>query len=204
MTRIRLWASGVVLFVLSSVGAVEATDCDGNGVDDADEIASSPELDCNGTGTLDECDVRDATRVGLGVPVSHPAQSRTAGVVVADLTGDGRPEFAAVNNGSSSVSVYGNRGGKCRQVEILVAGNHQSQRPQKEIGGFHNALGDRVVEVDPAGLQQKAQNEQKRQNLKYKTNHIVHDVVHLRYNPCASHGQEASNRALRCGARCSR
>ncbi len=46
-----------VTFTLSGIGATPITDCNGNSVDDGDELASGIGADCNGNGVLDECEL---------------------------------------------------------------------------------------------------------------------------------------------------
>jgi len=38
-----------------------APDCNGNGIDDAEDIANGTSLDCNGNGVPDECDIADGS-----------------------------------------------------------------------------------------------------------------------------------------------
>jgi hypothetical protein len=47
--------------VTSSDFATGQTDCDGNGIPDACDIAANPGLDCNGNGRPDSCDIADGT-----------------------------------------------------------------------------------------------------------------------------------------------
>ncbi|MCE2882732.1 MAG: M12 family metallo-peptidase, partial [Planctomycetaceae bacterium] len=61
-----------------------ASDCNGNGIEDADEITASPALDGNGDQILDACQDCDAN----GVP--DPVQ--IASGALADADGDGRPD----------------------------------------------------------------------------------------------------------------
>lgn len=53
---------GLCLVLVSGGGGLHASDCNGNGLDDLDEIRSRRSADCNGNGLPDECDVTTGYR----------------------------------------------------------------------------------------------------------------------------------------------
>ncbi len=115
-------------------------DCDGNEIDDGDEIAADPSLDCNGNGWLDSCDIGGIT-INARSPnysplggVDHTYEIAAAPVAVGDVTltfyaiGD-LNSFAAEYvdielNGTPIGTVYDGSGiidcGDVDQVDALV------------------------------------------------------------------------------------
>jgi hypothetical protein len=87
----------VILFALAgpALGLVHGADCNQNGVDDSEEIASLAADDCNGNGVPDECDTRPTLTFDVST-VSVPGGSgvgERGAIVVADLDRDGLDEI---------------------------------------------------------------------------------------------------------------
>lgn len=51
------WAAVLVWLLIAEGPSLSAADCNGNGVDDAQDIASGTSRDCDGSGWPDECDL---------------------------------------------------------------------------------------------------------------------------------------------------
>ena len=79
-------------------------DCNRNGEEDADDIASFHSADCDGDGLPDECEFKP---LGLGIFGEGPSVTdRTEDSVAADLSGDGKTDLvlgAVVPGGSSTL-----------------------------------------------------------------------------------------------------
>ena len=59
-------------------GDVDPCDCDGNGIDDAIDLANDPSLDCNSNGTIDICDIEAGTSFDFaGGPVGNIAAGQS-------------------------------------------------------------------------------------------------------------------------------
>ncbi len=58
------WAMYAV-YIPTSCGP--ANDCDGNGMDDTDEIAMNPSLDCNSNGQLDSCEIEETPGLDMNM-----------------------------------------------------------------------------------------------------------------------------------------
>lgn len=80
----------------------QITDCNGNGIDDATDIANDPSLDCDGNDQIDSCEIADNPSLdanGNGVlDVCEPTSC------LGDLTGDG------VVNGADLATILANWG----------------------------------------------------------------------------------------------
>lgn len=64
-----------VTLTLSGIGAIPITDCNGNNIDDADDIANGTSTDCNGNGIPDECELdSDGDGVIDDCEVEEPVQ----------------------------------------------------------------------------------------------------------------------------------
>ena len=86
--------------------ATLAVDCQGNGLEDADDISLGNSLDCNENSVPDECE-QSFFRFGVrsaGVPVSI----RPTSLVSGDFDGDGLPDFAALSQSTSELSFFFN------------------------------------------------------------------------------------------------
>ncbi|MCG3128930.1 MAG: hypothetical protein CHACPFDD_03826 [Phycisphaerae bacterium] len=84
--------------VLAGGGGI--TDCNGNGVEDADDIANGTSQDCNGNGVPDECDLANGTSQdcnGNGIPDSCDIANGTS----ADCNGNGVPDDCDISSGTS-------------------------------------------------------------------------------------------------------
>ena len=101
---------GAAILALGLLGRVSPADCDGNGIDDAADIASGAS-DCDGNGALDACEVLDIVRFHPmeEIPAPESSISRIMSVTMADLDGDGAPELVA-GGSTPTLSVF-KRGG---------------------------------------------------------------------------------------------
>jgi hypothetical protein len=86
-----------------------AADCNQNGVEDHDDIASGSAPDCNANGIPDPCDIAPVN-FGLVSKGSHPLGGETtAATAAADLDGDGDLDLAAALH-SNRVRILWNNG----------------------------------------------------------------------------------------------
>lgn len=134
-----LW---LCVFVLGLIPVARAqVDCDGNGVEDHDDLQAGTHLDCDGNGIPDVCD-DDPLALTLDREVLLlPRIPRV--LAIADLDGNGAPDLAAGTRGTradSRVYVFLNRGGAdfAPVLEIPVA---------EGLGGL--AAGDIDGDGDP-------------------------------------------------------
>ncbi len=82
-----------------------AADCNVNGVDDTDDIASGASEDCNGNGNPDECDIAPVNPGTFKPPVFYPTGTNPESVAWADLNSDGHLDLALACYGSSRVDL---------------------------------------------------------------------------------------------------
>ncbi len=90
------------LAIALAPGSVWTADCNGNGLDDAEEVAGGSALDCNTNFNPDECDVPKARfSTSAGVPV----RAVPFAVAIADLNGDSIMDVVTGNFQSPSSSL---------------------------------------------------------------------------------------------------
>ena len=100
-----------VALALGPWSVVGAVDCNGNGVEDAEDISSRTSDDCNRNGRPDECDV-EPRRPGLVSSETYRVLGSTMDLTAADLDRDGFEDLVAVTVSSVSrdrVAVFINR-----------------------------------------------------------------------------------------------
>ncbi len=101
------------LLLLCAASALVAQDCNDNGVDDAQDIASGRSADCNRDGVPDECEMerevwfatRERIRAGRTGSYGIPGRLLTA-----DLDGDGDEDVATIAASGGDLSLLWNRG----------------------------------------------------------------------------------------------
>ncbi len=93
-----------LLAILVTLTVNPAADCDGNGLDDAREIADGGAPDCNGNGVPDVCDDFPIGLAGGGALIDLPGVPRM--LAVADLDRDGRPDVIAGSRGTRQSLVF--------------------------------------------------------------------------------------------------
>ena len=120
---VRVRALVVAVSILGAPRA-PAGDCDGNGIDDAVEIAAGTASDCNGDGVLDSCELE---RPGP-VIAPHGSFRLPLGCIdleVSDLDSDGRKDAAAL--ASEAVMILRGAGG-LRFTWSPIAGLDSTQK----------------------------------------------------------------------------
>lgn len=119
MTYVR--TLGVLTLALTLSSSVQASDCNVNGVDDAEDLANGTLTDCNNNGVPDFCEntyKTDFTTAATGEPFS---------IQSAELTGDTHRDLAYVDRaGNSVVVLVGDGAGGFTPVSFPVGASPQS------------------------------------------------------------------------------
>ena len=97
---LRAFFTCLVIAQLAAVGVVQAADCNGNGLEDADEITAATVEDCNLNGIPDGC---EGPPLAINDSASVRLESTVRGVVAEDLDGDTVTDFAVGYYGGISV-----------------------------------------------------------------------------------------------------
>ena len=110
--------------VLLCAGFVAGADCNGNDIDDADDIESGTSSDCNADGVPDECELAP---IGFEVTEMSAVLPRTLRVVrTADLDDDGDLDLVAASGPAAATVIYRleNDGGRAliQAQELELAG----------------------------------------------------------------------------------
>ena len=102
MKRQQTWTYqvAVLLLLAGGDGQLVAQDCNGNGFEDATEIAAGTIEDCNLNGIPDEC---EGPTFGFSESVDIEFDETTHGIVPADFDGDGLGDLAVGFRGGVSV-----------------------------------------------------------------------------------------------------
>src|ERR1041385_3544735 len=93
--RSLLWALGLAAALLLG-GPAEASDCNGNGIDDAADLAPGASRDCNGNGVPDECDL--ASTLAFEAAPEMQAGDHPRELAAGDLDGDGRVDLVMLDS----------------------------------------------------------------------------------------------------------
>src|SRR5438093_6064100 len=96
-------ALGMSLIVLCDPD-LRSSDCNGNGIDDADDLSSGASTDCNSNGIPDECDLKSAFKFPSAV--EFPAGEPPVWVMVADLDGDHHLDVVSANSNDQTSEQY--------------------------------------------------------------------------------------------------
>ncbi|MBI4582847.1 MAG: VCBS repeat-containing protein [Planctomycetes bacterium] len=112
-------AGGAILF--QGVWPLHAADCNGNGREDAQDLASGVSQDCNSNGVPDECDLAPK-RLHLELSATYEVADVVEYVTLGDFDGDGALDLAAASAWSNSLAVLYNRGdGVLQQPRLFEA-----------------------------------------------------------------------------------
>ncbi len=109
----------LLCFILPS-RVLGQTDCNGNGVDDATEIASGATQDCNVNDIPDSCDVSSSPGFGAGQTIA--VGGAPLSLKAADLDGDGDSDLVMVNRTPGTVTVLTNEGNGSFTPQTFDAG----------------------------------------------------------------------------------
>lgn len=88
----------LTLWMVLSVPVLPAVDCNLNGIEDFQDLASGTSDDCDGNGVPDECDLRNSLQLGSSRAI--PLGDEPEAWIVGDLDGD-RDEDLVVSDGRS-------------------------------------------------------------------------------------------------------
>jgi len=101
------WVLGIASFLFGLGLPARASDCNGNGLLDALELATGEVEDCNQNGIPDSCDVSPRVRFeGMQFDLAHGVSS----LLLEDFDGDGNADVITTHKDSGIVSVLLNRG----------------------------------------------------------------------------------------------
>jgi hypothetical protein len=109
-------------------------DCNGNGVDDAQDIAGGTSLDCNANGAPDECDLAQGTSLDCNAN-SVPDECDIAGGGSSDCNGNGFPDECEFGGGGIVAHDYERSGLSLNIPDNNIAGH------QRRPGGRRCPLG---------------------------------------------------------------
>src|SRR2546426_7873470 len=122
------WAACAIgSLVLSSETILPATDCNANGQEDAEDIASGRSQDCNQNQVPDECDVQP--RINFISAQRLPLGRDAYALVAVDLDGDRTPEVAVTLREPMQVAIIG----KVESGELAVRGMGPAPRPPRAL-----------------------------------------------------------------------
>ena len=117
----------------------QAADCNGNGEDDAAEIAAGRASDCNRNGAPDPCDLA-ASRPGLEVRSRIELETPAGSMAVGDFDGNGRPDV-----------ITGSPGGLLGLDLYLQADSGAFERPSRIPTGTENVTALEAADIDGDG-----------------------------------------------------
>ncbi len=110
--------AGGCITCLLALGWASAADCNGNGIEDTEEIASGHARDCNQNGIPDGCDLRGSFAIA---PVEEFSLATGADqAAVEDFDGDGQLDIAGSTN--ANLTVYLARSGWAVENTIVRSG----------------------------------------------------------------------------------
>lgn len=112
----------VLVTLWVSAQASYATDCNGNGVEDALDLSTGTSTDCNANGIPDECDIAPVLDFYSVPSVDNPVFPLS--LAAADIDGDGDYDLLGGNLGVSAFSVVRNDGTGIFGAPIQVAARH--------------------------------------------------------------------------------
>ena len=102
----------IILALLVALGATQArlraADCNGNGIEDADDIANGTSTDCNANTVPDDCDI--VPSIHFTEAVEYTTGEQSYGIAIADLDGDDWQDLAIANLASDELTVLFNLG----------------------------------------------------------------------------------------------
>jgi hypothetical protein len=119
---ITLWTVLVIAVPICLAGGWTclAADCNGNRIDDRDDVASGTSEDCNSNGLPDECEAAP-TSLALETSTVWVGQEPHA-LALGDLDNDGDLDVVLGNGGCLSYSVVTNDGGSLRRGRTVRVG----------------------------------------------------------------------------------
>jgi hypothetical protein len=113
--------SAAALALISCSRSLFALDCNGNGQEDALDIANGQSHDCNLNSVPDECDLKPTFELVLAG--SYALSARPTSLVAADFNADGREDLAVAKEDPGSLCILLNEGsGTFRAPAELSAG----------------------------------------------------------------------------------